>query len=145
MSLILSVSFSCNWELWGCMIFHIWGTNWVSSIEILLTFLLNASFPPPWWLRQVNVCFFIRERELENRQMMVFLQILCLSLLICRFLPACSIFTLVCSVYTQAFSSVTLVSGRETKKVKTQWRRGWPQFSSRPWSSSAAWDYSFFS
>lgn len=72
----------------------------MSSIEILLTFLLNASFPPPWWLRQVNVCFFIRERELENRQIMVFLQILCLSLLICRFLPylqaVCFHFSMLC-------------------------------------------------
>lgn len=47
MSLILSVSCSCSWELWEYMICHIWGTNWVSTIEIIFIFTVEPAFCCP--------------------------------------------------------------------------------------------------
>lgn len=47
MSLILSVSCSCSWELWEYMICHIWGTNWVSTIETSFIFTVKPAFCCP--------------------------------------------------------------------------------------------------
>lgn len=101
MSLILSVSCSCNWELWEYMLCHIRGTTWVSSIEIFLTFLLKASFPPPGDLcKLMSIYSSVRWRRRPER-LWFSCRFFCLSLLICYLLHAYTIwcewfFTLAC-------------------------------------------------
>lgn len=61
MSLTLSVSCSCSWELWEYMIYHIRGTNWVSATELFLIFLFKSKLPFSWWLMHIDLSLFIRE------------------------------------------------------------------------------------
>lgn len=83
---------------------------------------------------------------------MIFLEISCLSLLICYLVHACTIscdcFTLARSVCTHQINSLRYdvhnINTHDPRKVKTQLRKGWPKFNSHPWCSYAASCYSFF-
>lgn len=132
MSLILSVSCSCSWELWGYMIWDIWGTNWVSCVEIFN------------FLKASNVCWLIWETEMDTGETRVLVHISCLSLLICySYLPALfyisdlSLYYICTHWIGSPKSYAHNLSRSELKKVKTQLRKGQLKIVSLPWSSCA--------